>query len=79
MTNPLAIPEGGNPASPRIVALGGGHGLYATLSAARRLTAHVTAVVTVADDGGSSGRLQRYCGIRLGDGKSTGRFGSVAW
>lgn len=43
---------------PRIVALGGGHGLYATLSAARRLTAYVTAVVTVADDGGSSGRLR---------------------
>ena len=34
-----------------IVALGGGLGLYATLSAARRLTPHVTAVVTVADDG----------------------------
>ena len=44
--------------SPRIVALGGGHGLYATLSAARRRTPHVTAVVTVADDGGSSGRLR---------------------
>ncbi|AKS34509.1 gluconeogenesis factor YvcK family protein [Mycolicibacterium goodii] len=44
--------------TPRIVALGGGHGLYATLSAARRLTPHVTAVVTVADDGGSSGRLR---------------------
>ena len=44
--------------SPRIVALGGGHGLYATLSAARRLSPHVTAVVTVADDGGSSGRLR---------------------
>ncbi|MGE2728123.1 uridine diphosphate-N-acetylglucosamine-binding protein YvcK [Mycolicibacterium vaccae] len=44
--------------SVRIVALGGGHGLYATLSAARRLTPHVTAVVTVADDGGSSGRLR---------------------
>jgi 2-phospho-L-lactate transferase/gluconeogenesis factor (CofD/UPF0052 family) len=44
--------------SPRIVAMGGGHGLYATLSAARRLTPHVTAVVTVADDGGSSGRLR---------------------
>jgi uncharacterized cofD-like protein len=42
----------------RIVALGGGHGLYATLSAARRLTPHITAVVTVADDGGSSGRLR---------------------
>jgi uncharacterized cofD-like protein len=44
--------------SSRIVALGGGHGLYATLSAARRLTPHVTAVVTVGDDGGSSGRLR---------------------
>ena len=44
--------------SPRIVALGGGHGLYATLSAARRITPHVTAVVTVADDGGSSGRIR---------------------
>src|SRR6201982_392325 len=42
----------------RIVALGGGHGLYAPLSAARRLTPHVTAIVTVADDGGSSSRLR---------------------
>src|SRR3979490_442278 len=42
----------------RGVAMGRGHGLYATLSAARRLTPHVTAVVTVADDGGSSGRLR---------------------
>ncbi len=44
--------------SQRIVALGGGHGLYATLSAARRISPHITAVVTVADDGGSSGRLR---------------------
>ena len=42
----------------RIVALGGGHGLYGTLSAARRITPHATAIVTVADDGGSSGRLR---------------------
>ncbi len=47
-----------SPMSHSIVALGGGHGLYATLSAARRLTPYVTAVVTVADDGGSSGRLR---------------------
>ena len=47
----------------RVVALGGGHGLYATLSAARRLTPHVTAVVTVADDGGSSGRLRSELNI----------------
>lgn len=44
--------------SGNLVALGGGHGLYATLSAARRLTPYVTAIVTVADDGGSSGRLR---------------------
>jgi len=43
----------------RAVALGGGHGLHATLTALRRLTSDVTAVVTVADDGGSSGRLRR--------------------
>jgi uncharacterized cofD-like protein len=49
--------------SPRIVALGGGHGLYATLSAARRLTPHVTAIVTVADDGGSSGRLRNELNV----------------
>ncbi|MCU1537358.1 MAG: protein of unknown function and CofD [Humibacillus sp.] len=42
----------------RIVALGGGHGLAAALTALRLLTDAVTAVVTVADDGGSSGRLR---------------------
>jgi uncharacterized cofD-like protein len=47
----------------RAVALGGGHGLQATLSALRRLTPDVTAVVTVADDGGSSGRLRRELGL----------------
>jgi uncharacterized cofD-like protein len=47
----------------RAVALGGGHGLYATLSALRRLTVDVTAVVTVADDGGSSGRLRGELGV----------------
>ena len=45
------------------VALGGGHGLHATLSALRLLTDRVTAVVTVADDGGSSGRLRRELGL----------------
>ncbi|MEE2035090.1 gluconeogenesis factor YvcK family protein [Rhodococcus chondri] len=49
--------------APSIVALGGGHGLYATLSAVRRLTDRVTAVVTVADDGGSSGRLRAELGV----------------
>jgi uncharacterized cofD-like protein len=48
------------PASgPRVVALGGGHGLAASLQALRRVTPHLTAVVTVADDGGSSGRLRQ--------------------
>jgi uncharacterized cofD-like protein len=50
------------------VALGGGHGLHATLSALRLLALRdvvdaVTAVVTVADDGGSSGRLRRELGL----------------
>lgn len=48
---------------PRVVALGGGHGLAASLQALRRVTPHVTAVVTVADDGGSSGRLRDELGI----------------
>lgn len=47
----------------RIVALGGGHGLYATLTALRGLTPDLTAIVTVADDGGSSGRLRSELGI----------------
>ncbi|HZE48011.1 MAG TPA: uridine diphosphate-N-acetylglucosamine-binding protein YvcK, partial [Jatrophihabitantaceae bacterium] len=46
----------------RAVALGGGHGLYASLSALRLLTTDLTAVVTVADDGGSSGRIRRELG-----------------
>ena len=45
-----------------MVALGGGHGLAATLSAARRYAGEVTAIVSVADDGGSSGRLRRALG-----------------
>lgn len=47
----------------RAVALGGGHGLHVTLRALRKLTPDVTAVVTVADDGGSSGRLRRELGL----------------
>ncbi len=47
----------------RVVALGGGHGLAATLAAARRYAGTVTAVVSVADDGGSSGRLRQALGI----------------
>ncbi len=47
----------------RVVALGGGHGLAATLRALRRVTDSVTAVVGVADDGGSSGRLRAEFGV----------------
>jgi uncharacterized cofD-like protein len=45
------------------VALGGGHGLHASLSGLRRVTRDLTAIVTVADDGGSSGRLRREFGV----------------
>lgn len=47
---------------PAVVAFGGGHGLSASLSALRRVTDRLTAVVTVADDGGSSGRLRHELG-----------------
>lgn len=48
--------------NPKVVALGGGHGLYASLRALRYVTPNVTAIVTVADDGGSSGRLRDELG-----------------
>lgn len=48
---------------PKVVALGGGHGLAASLTALRTLSGSVTAVVTVADDGGSSGRLRAELGM----------------
>jgi len=53
----------GRPRSHRVVALGGGHGLHASLSGLRRVTRDLTAIVTVADDGGSSGRLRREFGV----------------
>lgn len=43
----------------KVVALGGGHGLAATLTALRSYTSDITAIVTVADNGGSSGRLRQ--------------------
>ena len=51
------------PAPLDVVALGGGHGLSASLSALRRVVRNVTAVVTVSDNGGSSGRLRREFGV----------------
>ncbi len=41
-----------------VVALGGGHGLAVSLGALKLISDHITAIVTVADDGGSSGRLR---------------------
>lgn len=46
-----------------MVAIGGGHGLAATLAAVRTYAGEITAVVSVADDGGSSGRVRRSVGI----------------
>jgi uncharacterized cofD-like protein len=48
---------------PRIVAIGGGHGLATLLRGVKSQTRNLTAVVTVADDGGSSGRLREDFGI----------------
>ncbi len=62
------VPSGPGDAAPRVVApkvvaLGGGHGLAASLAALRRVSSDVTAIVTVADDGGSSGRLRQDFGV----------------
>lgn len=51
--------RGPQSSGPSVVALGGGHGLAASLRALRRVTDDVTAVVAVSDDGGSSGRLRK--------------------
>ena len=48
---------------PKVVAMGGGHGLSASLAALKELTSELCAVVTVADDGGSSGRIRRELGV----------------
>ena len=48
---------------PRIAAIGGGHGLSAMLRGLKRYTKHITAIVTVADDGGGSGMLREDLGM----------------
>ncbi|AGY60698.1 LPPG:FO 2-phospho-L-lactate transferase [Gloeobacter kilaueensis JS1] len=48
---------------PKIVAIGGGTGLSTLLRGLKRYSANITAVVTVADDGGSSGRLRQQFGV----------------
>lgn len=47
----------------KVVAVGGGHGLASTLEATRHYADDITAIVSVADDGGSSGRLRAAFGI----------------
>jgi uncharacterized cofD-like protein len=49
--------------APRVVAIGGGTGLATLLRGLKAYTPYLTAIVTVADDGGSSGRLRRELGL----------------
>ncbi len=49
---------------PNIVAIGGGTGLATLLSGLKRHSSNITAIVTVADDGGSSGVLRRELGVQ---------------
>ena len=60
---PGSSTNGASPTTARVTALGGGHGLSVTLRAVRRYAQSVAAVVSVADDGGSSGRLRRDLGV----------------
>ena len=49
---------------PSVVAIGGGTGLATLLSGLKRYSSNITAIVTVADDGGSSGVLRRELGVQ---------------
>lgn len=55
--------EGRETQAPKVVAIGGGTGLSTLLRGLKAYTPHITAIVTVADDGGSSGRLRRELGV----------------
>ncbi|MCA9825882.1 MAG: YvcK family protein, partial [Dehalococcoidia bacterium] len=48
---------------PRVVAIGGGTGLSTLLRGMKEHTSNLTAIVTVADDGGSTGRLRQEFGV----------------
>jgi uncharacterized cofD-like protein len=63
LTSDPPASDPGTREGPNVVALGGGHGLATTLQALRRYAGRITAVVSVADDGGSSGRLRRMTGM----------------
>jgi uncharacterized cofD-like protein len=80
VTDPLRAPDGNQPLveviyqkrflarGPKVVAIGGGTGLSALLRGLKEHTSNLTAVVTVADDGGSSGALRQELGIApMGD------------
>jgi uncharacterized cofD-like protein len=58
-------PGSADPDKLHVVAVGGGHGLAATIRAARLYARRVTAIVSTADDGGSTGRLRRSPGLGL--------------
>ena len=51
------------PGNPRVVAIGGGHGLSTMLRGLKSFTRNITAIVTVADDGGGSGTLRQELGM----------------
>ena len=55
--------NGNQTQAPKVVAIGGGTGLATLLRGLKAHTPHITAIVTVADDGGSSGRLRRELGL----------------
>jgi len=75
MTDPLRAPDADQPLveviyqkrqlarGPRVVAIGGGTGLSSLLRGLKEHTSNLTAIVTVADDGGSSGVLRKELGI----------------
>src|SRR6202040_212310 len=65
----ICLPSGRRQVTrPAVVALGGGHGTAVTLQAARLYAGTLTGVVSVADDGGSSGRLRELLNVvALGD------------
>ncbi len=75
LTEPLRADDGDRPLAevlyqkrmlargPRVVAIGGGTGLSTLLRGMKERTSNLTAIVTVADDGGSSGALRDELGI----------------
>jgi uncharacterized cofD-like protein len=58
-----SVRNGRETEAPKVVAIGGGTGLSTLLRGLKAYTPHITAIVTVADDGGSSGRLRRELGL----------------